>query len=29
MDTMGKKYEYVMEPSEIREFCLAVLWELF
>lgn len=22
-----KKYEYVMEPSEIREFCLAVLWE--
>ncbi len=29
MDTMGKKYEYVMEPSEIREFCLAVLWEQF
>lgn len=22
-----KKYEYVMESSEIREFCLAVLWE--
>lgn len=24
-----KKYEYVMEPSEIREFCMAVLWEQF
>lgn len=24
-----KKYEYVMEPSEIREFCLAVLWEQY
>lgn len=22
-----KKYEYVMDPSEIREFCRAVLWE--
>lgn len=24
-----KKYEYVMESSEIREFCMAVLWEQF
>ncbi len=27
MDDSIKKYEYVMEPSEIREFCRAVLWE--
>lgn len=28
-DDRIKKYEYVMEPSEIREFCLAALWEQF
>lgn len=26
-DDRIKKYEYVMKPAEIREFCLAALWE--
>lgn len=29
MNDTVKKYEYVLEPSEIREFCLAALWERF